>query len=287
MTKYLSKMQNNCTINVENSINSGQVFLWRKNGNYWYGVNGQDILRVDKNGVISSFLNSKVDFFRKKDNLDDIIKSVSKDKTVRKAVKQYPGLRILRQDPFQCLISFIISSNSNIQKIKMSLEKLSKKFGVKVEYENQEFFLFPKVKKLAKASVNEIKSCGVGYRSKFIKEAAKMVLFEKIDFEYLEKCNYHETKERIRIIPGVGNKVADCVMLFSLEKLEAFPLDRWMIRILEKYYSDKFQIDTKTITEKQYGVLHEKVLNYFGPYAGYSQQFLFKMERDDSQKKWL
>jgi len=277
----------NSIINVENSINSGQVFLWKKNKNHWYGVNGQDILRVDKNGVIKSFLNSKVDFFRKKDNLDDIIKYISKDKIVKKAVKRYTGLRILRQDPFQCLISFIVSSNSNIQKIKMNLEELSKKFGVRITYENQEFFLFPKVEKLAKASINEIKSCGVGYRSKFIKEAAKMVLFKKIDFEYLKKCNYHETRERICTIPGVGNKVADCVMLFSLEKLDAFPLDRWMIRILEKYYSDRFQIDTKTITEKQYRILHEKILNYFGPYAGYSQQFLFKMERENYQKKWL
>ena len=280
-------MQKKCTINVENSINSGQVFLWKKTRDYWYGINGQDILRVDKNGVVNSFQNSKIDFFRKNDNLDEIIKSISKDKTVRKAVKQYLGLRVLRQDPFQCLISFIVSSNSNIQKIKTNLEKLSKKFGVKVIYENEEFFLFPKAEKLAIAPINEIKSCGVGYRAKFIKEAAKMILLGKIDFEILKKYNYQETKEVIRTIPGVGNKVADCIMLFSLEKLEAFPLDRWMIRILEKYYSNKFQIDTKTITEKQYEILHKKILNYFGPYAGYSQQFLFKMERENYQKKWL
>ena len=76
-------------------------------------------------------------------------------------------------------------------------------------------------------------------------------------------------------------------MLFSLNKLEAFPLDRWMIRILEKYYSDQFQLETKTITEKQYSILHEKIVNYFGPFAGYAQQFLFKMERENYQKKWL
>ncbi len=280
-------MQKKAVINVENSINSGQVFLWKKNDDFWYGVNGEDILRIDKNGQINSFQNSKMDFFRENDNLEDIIKSISKDKTVKKAVKQYPGLRILRQDPFQCLISFIVSSNSNIQKIKISLEKLSKKFGNKVEYKNQEFFLFPKVEKLAKASIDGIISCGVGYRAKFIKEASKMILSKKIDFEYLKNCNYQETKEIIRTIPGVGNKVADCVMLFSLEKLEAFPLDRWMVRILEKYYSNQFQINTKTITEKQYDYLHEKIVNHFGAYAGYSQQFLFKMERENYQKKWL
>lgn len=287
MKKLPSKMQKYSTINVENSINSGQVFLWKKNGNYWYGINGQNILRVDKNGNINCFDNSKIDFFRKKDNLDRIISSISKDKTVRKAVKKYAGLRILRQDPFQCLISFIVSSNSNIQKIQMSLEKITKKFGKKVEFEDQEFFLFPKPEKLANASINEIKSCGVGYRDKFIKEAARMILLEKIDLELLKKCKYEECKQSICTIPGVGNKVADCVMLFSLEKLEAFPLDRWMIRILEKYYFDKFQLNTKTVTEKQYDTLHAKIVNHFGAYAGYSQQFLFKMERENYQKKWL
>ena len=124
-------MQNNCTIDVENSINSGQVFLWEKDGDYWYGINGQDVLRISSSGKIKTFLNIKTDFFRKKDNLEEIIKSISKDKTTKVAVKQYSGLRILEQDPFQCLISFIVSANSNIQKIKSSLEKISKEFGTK------------------------------------------------------------------------------------------------------------------------------------------------------------
>jgi N-glycosylase/DNA lyase len=256
-------MQNYCAINVENSINSGQVFLWKRDGNHWYGINGQDILKISDSGRIKSYQNIKTDFFRKNDNLEKIIKSISKDKTTKMAVSRYVGLRVLEQDPFQCLISFIVSSNSNIQKIKSSLENLSKKFGIKVEFQNKEFFLFPKPEKLAKASINEIKSCGVGYRARFIKEAANRTLLKKIDFEYLKKCNYQDAKEEICFIPGVGNKVADCVLLFSLNKLEAFPLDRWMIRILEKYYSDQFQLETKTITEKQYSILHEKIVNYF------------------------
>ena len=280
-------MQNNCTINVENSINSGQVFLWRKNNDIWYGVNGQDILKISKTGTVKSYQNIQTDFFRKKDNIEEIIKSISKDEITKKAVKQYLGLRILKQDPFQCLISFIVSSNSNIQKIKNSLEKISEKFGVKAEFENQEFFLFPKPEKLANATIDQIKSCGVGYRARFIKEAAKMIVQEQINFEYLKKCSYQEAKKEICQIPGVGNKVADCILLFSLNKLESFPLDRWMIRILEKYYSDKFYLETKTITEKQYEILHEKIVNHFGPYAGYAQQFLFKMERENYQKKWL
>ena len=280
-------MQIDQKIDVENSINSGQVFLWRKNNNCWYGINGQDILRVEKNGKMHSYQNLRVNFFRKQDNMDEIIKSISKDKIIKKAIKEYSGLRIFQQDPFQCLISFIISSNSNIQKIKTNLEAISKKFGAKVTFENQEFFLFPKPEELAKATINELRNCGIGYRAKFVKEATNMVFSKKINFENLEKSNYQETKEKICAIPGVGNKVADCVMLFSLNKLEAFPLDRWIIRILEKYYPNKFQIDTKTITKKQYDILHKKIVDYFGSNAGYAQQFLFKMERENYQKRWL
>ena len=280
-------MRNQFSIDIDNSINSGQVFLWEKCGSDWYGINGQDILKINKNAVIKSIQNSKTDFFRKNDNMQEIIKSISKDKTVKKAIKQYEGLRIFKQDPFQCMISFIISSNSNIQKIKNSLEKITKKFGVKVEIENKEFFLFPKPEKLANASIEEIKKCGVGYRAPFIKQAAEMVFSKKIDFKYLEKLDYKEAKKNICLIPGVGNKVADCILLFSLNKLEAFPLDTWMIKILEKYYSNEFKIETKTITQKQYEILHEKIVNYFGPYCGYAQQFLFKMERESHNKKWL
>lgn len=280
-------MKNKFTIDIDNSINSGQVFLWQKSKNYWYGIDGQNILKINQKGKIKSMQNMKTSFLRENDDIEKIIKSISKDKTIKKAVKKYEGLRIFNQDPFQCMISFIISSNSNIQKIKSSLEKISRKFGKKVVIEDQEFFLFPKPEKIAKASISEIKTCGVGYRAPFIKEAAKMVTEKKINFEYLKNSDYDETKRNLRLIPGIGNKVADCIMLFSLNKLDAFPLDTWMIKILEKYYSKEFQIETKTITEKQYEILHEKIVDYFGPYCGFAQQFLFKMERENYEKKWL
>ncbi len=280
-------MKNKFTIDIDNSINSGQVFLWKKIKKNWYGIDGQNILKINQGGKIESIQNTKTDFFRNNDDIQKIIKSISKDKTVKKAISQYEGLRIFNQDPFQCMISFIISSNSNIQKIKNSLEKISKKFGTKLVVQNEEFYLFPRPEKIAKASINEIKTCGVGYRAPFIKEAAKMVTSKKINFEYLKNSDYNETKRNLRLIPGVGNKVADCIMLFSLNKLDAFPLDTWMIKILERYYSNEFHIETKTITEKQYEILHKKIVDYFGPYCGYAQQFLFKMERENYEKKWL
>jgi N-glycosylase/DNA lyase len=276
-----------CKINLENTINSGQVFLWKQIQNNWFGVNGQDVLRITDSGKIKSYAKQKIDFLREKDNLEEILRMISKDKTTRQAVKKYLGMRLLRQDPFQCLISFIVSSNSNIPKIKTCLENICKNFGEKIFFENKEFFLFPEPKILASASIQEIKNCGTGYRSKFIISASDMINSGKINLEYLKKCEYFKAKEIISEIPGVGNKVADCVLLFSLDKLEAVPLDRWIIRILGKYYPSIFEISTKTITNKQYEILHEKIINYFGPYAGYAQQFLFKMERENYKKKWL
>jgi len=274
-------------INLENTINSGQVFLWTKQKEFWYGINGQDILKINNLGKIISYSNKKYDFFRNTDDMKKIIKSISKDKTTKIAVKKYLGLRLIRQDPFQCFISFIVSSNSNIQKIKSSLEKISIKFGKKIQFDNKEFYMFPEPKKIANATIQEIQNCGVGYRAKFIIDAAKMVESRQIDFDQLKKSNYQNAKETILTVPGIGNKVADCILLFSLDKLEAFPLDRWMIRILKKYYLEKFELKTKSITEKQYNTLHEKIIKHFGPYAGYAQQFLFKMERENYQKKWL
>ena len=279
-------MQKNL-IDVDSSINSGQVFLWKKYDELWYGINGQNILKIDKFGEINSKVGNDDDFLRKTDNIKKILDSISKDKTIREAIKKYPGLRILRQDPFQCMISFIVSSNSNIQKIKLNLENISEKFGEKTCFEKKNFYLFPKPKKLANAAVKEIRECGVGYRAEFIKECAQMINSKEIDFDSLRKTSYEQAKNEIMKISGIGNKVADCILLFSLEKLEAFPLDRWMIRILEKYYSNEFKLETKTITEKQYQIIHEKILNHFGGYAGYAQQFLFKMERENYQKRWL
>ena len=149
------------------------------------------------------------------------------------------------------------------------------------------FSLFPEPKAISRASIPELLSCGLGYRSKFVFHASKMIAEGRIDLDELKKMNYQDSKDELLKIPGIGNKVADCIMLFSLEKLDAFPLDRWMIKILKKYYSERFDLSFKTITEKKYDFLHEEIRNYFGPFAGYSQQFLFKMERDLYQKKWL
>ncbi len=287
MKQSVSNLSVNFKVNFDYSINSGQVFLWKKIDAKWYGIDGKRILVLESSQKFKKNMKYETDFFRLDDNFEKISNDLKNDNYVRNALKMFPGLRLIRQNPFQCYISFIVSSNSNIPNIKSRLQNLCKTFGRRKMVDGKEFFLFPEPSDLANASVLDIKKCGLGYRAKAVKTASLSVLDKKIDFDFLKKIDYHTAKEELIKVFGIGNKVADCILLFSLEKLEAFPLDRWMLRILQKYYSKEFQISTKTLTEKTYDQLHENIVEHFGSYAGYAQQFLFKMERDIYKKKWL
>jgi len=280
-------LSDNCKINFDYSINSGQVFLWEKIDTKWYGVDGKRILVLESAQKFKKNMKYEADFFRLDDNFEKISNDLKNDSYVRNALKMFPGLRLIRQNPFQCYISFIVSSNSNIPNIKSRLQNLCKTFGRRKIVDEKEFFLFPEPSDLANASVLDIKKCGLGYRAKAVKTASLSVVNRNVDFDFLKKIDYHTAKEELTKVFGIGNKVADCILLFSLEKLEAFPLDRWMLRILQKYYSKEFQVSTKTLTEKTYDQLHENIVEHFGSYAGYAQQYLFKMERELYKKKWL
>jgi len=278
-------LKDNFEVDIDDTINSGQVFLWKKFNSRWYGINGEKTLILDDELNLKS--RDIYNFFRFDDDFQKIKKQLSKDSVTKKAIDNFPGMRILRQNPFQCYISFIISSNSNIPNIQTRLQKLSQKFGEKKMIDGKEFFLFPKPEKLASASIASIGKCGLGYRTKYVKKAAVAVNEGMIDFPSLKKLDYLEARNELCQVFGIGKKVADCILLFSLDKLEAVPLDRWVLRILQKYYSKEFQIRTKSITEKTYDELHDKIIEHFGKYAGYAQQFLFKNERENFEKKWL
>ena len=275
-------------VNVHDTINSGQIFLWENYKDVWFVINGQNVIVIRQNpSEILELSDEAKKILRNDDDFKEIVRSISRDKIVKNAVKHYPGLRITRQEPFQCYISFIISANSNIPNIRLGLQKLCRKFGAKTYVEKREFFVFPTPQILARATMSDLLGCGLGYRAKYVKSASHAVVSEEIDFDYLKKTKYQIAKESLLKIPGIGGKVADCILLFSLEKLEAFPLDTWMTKIMQKYYSNKFSIGKNTITKKRYERIHQEVIDYFGNFAGYSQQFLFKMERDLNEKKWL
>ena len=181
MKQLVSNLTKIFQIDLDASINSGQVFLWKKINSKWYGIDGNNVLVLDDNSEL--YMNEKktFNFFRLDDNFEKISYELKKDQIVRQAIELNPNLRLLRQDPFQCYISFIASSNSNIPNIKLRLNNLCKKFGQKITIGNVDFFLFPEPNVLAKASIKDIQKGGLGYRSKSVKDASLSVINGEID----------------------------------------------------------------------------------------------------------
>ncbi|MBA3750143.1 MAG: DNA repair protein [Nitrosopumilus sp.] len=288
-------------INIDSSLNSGQYFLWEKKKESWYGIYGETILKITEEG------NKKNDeiiyeydsypehkdwqryIFRQDDNYDEIIYEISQDEKIRKIVQKYPGLRILRQKPLQCIFSFLCSSNNNIPRIRLILRNLSKKFGKKIVFDNMDFYTFPDLISLCNASIQDLLSCGLGYRARFISNAAKDISDKRINIESLKKIKYDFAKEELLKLDGVGEKIADCILLFSFDKLEAFPIDVWIIKFLCQNLQQITKTDIKMnskITPNQYKKISTEIRNHYGKYSGYIQQYVYYNIREENGKKW-
>lgn len=275
------------------SINSGQVFLWEKRGDFWYGIHGERVVKFTQQDGRVEFTSFPEDrlcdqkMFRLGDDIKVIFGEISRDPLVHRLVRAYPGLRLMGQEPHQCLFSFICASNTNIPMIRRMLYSMTRKFGMPAKVDGIEFFTFPSAADINRASVDELRACGLGYRAKAIKGAAHAIASGQLDFDALKSASYEEAKKELLQVYGVGNKIADCVLLFSLEKLDAFPIDVWIARALadhyrwlhEKKFGDK-------ITPRQYEQLSSSARQYFGRYAGYAQQYLYYHMRQTAGKKW-
>jgi len=141
--------------------------------------------------------------------------------------------------------------------------KLSERFGKKING----FYAFPTAEKLAGASISDLRKCSTGFKAKYIKKTSQLIATKKFDIDKIKKMNYHDAKEYLIQLPGVGNKIADCVLLFAYDRLEAFPVDVWIKRIMQKYYFK----NKKTSNEK----IVKFAQDYFNGYAGYAQEYLF------------
>jgi N-glycosylase/DNA lyase len=272
------------------SLCCGQVFRWKKIGDWWYGVVGEKIVKIRQGGCELEFENVDKDFvlsyFGLTDNLDNISKCIAKDGYIKKALRQYEGLRIVRQLPWECLISFICATYKSIAAIELMLKKISTKYGEKQVFDGMEFYAFPTVEQLANASENGLRECGLGYRAKYVQVTARKIRDEKINLEDLKNMTYLEAQKELLEFSGVGLKVADCVLLFSLGKHEAFPVDVWVKRVVLNHYADYFPEDSvkkmrshNSLTNGEYIKIGDFARNYFGAYAGYAQEYLFHNER--------
>lgn len=203
------------------------------------------------------------------------IKSIlERDETLNKAVKYASGIRILNQEFFECLISFIISQNNRIPMIKKVIKNLSQKYGSPVgEYNGEVFYSFPTAESMLGASQEELMECKTGFRWKYITDAVNMAAEGRLEYRELSKLPTVELKERLMEIKGVGTKVADCVLLFSCGRSEVFPTDVWVKRVMSELYFGGQPADVKAI--------HARADELFGEYAGFAQQYLFNYARDN------
>jgi len=292
--------------NPELTINSGQMFLWQKKGNAWYGIHTDRVLKLSLDDQQNDQDNGPIKYesfpedhgwerklFRMDDNIDKILNGISFDPLIRNSVIRFRGLRVMRQDPIQCMISFLCASNINIQRIRRILFNICKRFGKKIIVDGEQFFTFPRPRDLHKTNIAELVTCGTGYRAKFIKMLATKIHENEIVPDELIRMSYEDAKRSLLDIHGIGDKTADCILLFSLDKLEAFPIDTWIARIISNQY-DILIGENKTgssrqkyhLSHQQYRFLSNRMRMYFGIYAGYAQQYLYYYSRHIAGRKW-
>lgn len=213
--------------------------------------------------VISEYFDLNTDYKQ----IESVISKI--DKNVNTAVKNSTGIRILNQDFFEMVISYIISANNNIPRISRSINEISKRYGKEIIFENNKYYLFPNLEDLLKVTEEEFKFCGVGFRARYLKNTVKAISENKINFEYMMKLDTICAKTELMKMQGIGPKVADCILLFSLNRKEVFPIDVWVERVMSKIYFK----DLKGKVSKK------DIINYsnnnFKEYAGIVQQHLF------------
>lgn len=290
----------------ELTINSGQMFLWQKKRDAWYGIHTDRVLKLSYERQDNNQDRSRISYesypqdhgwekklFRMDDDIDKILNTISFDPLVRNSIMTFRGLRVMRQDPIQCMFSFLCASNINIQRIRTVLFNLCRQFGKQMTVKGDQFFTFPRPRDLHEANISELVACGVGYRAKSIKMLATKIFNGEIVPDEIRHMSYEDAKRALLDIHGIGNKTADCILLFSLEKLEAFPIDTWIARIISANYFfpiNEKQFGTNShehrLSPRRYLYLSNYMRMHFGIYAGYAQQYLYYYGRHIAGRKW-
>ena len=264
----------------------GQCFRWKKEDDESYtGVFKNSVINVEKENDIVTFrgvcekdIKEVVnEYFDLNTDYEQIKNTLSKvDSYLAESIKYGNGIRILNQDLWEVIISFIISANNNIPRIQKIIERLSKQYGNKIIYKEKEYYTFPEKEQLAKASIDDLRNLGLGFRDKYVYETTRKIINGDINLEELGSMqDTNKIREILLTLPGIGPKVADCIMLFGMHKFNVFPIDVWVRRVMNELYiknEDETKINKKQIEK----LAKEKYKNL----AGIAQQYLFYWKRD-------
>ena len=276
----------NCTaFEPKDIFDCGQCFRWNEEENKSYtGIFKNNVLNVKKEnekiifqGICDGDIKETCeDYFDLKTDYEEIKKKLSKiDIHLKESVEYGKGIRILKQDLWETIISFIISANNNIPRIKGIIDRISQKYGTKIEYNGKSYYTFPTMESLSKASVEDLRGLGLGFRDKRIYETTKMFIDGQITLQELENENNTKIlREKLMQLSGVGGKVADCIMLFSLKKFDVFPVDVWVRRVMNELYIQ--EEDENKVSKEALQVLAKEK---YKDLAGLAQQYLFYKRR--------
>lgn len=280
-------LQNIDSFELKDIFDCGQCFRWnqQEDGSY-IGVFGRNILKVSKEkesivmeGICEKDIKETVEeYFDLNRDYKQIKERLAKiDKNMETSVKYGQGIRILNQDLWETILSFIISANNNIPRIKGIIERLAKAYGTKMTWRGKDYYTFPTAEQLKNVTIKEYRDLGLGFRDKRLYETTQMVVSKQVDLgEMLENPNTVEVREQLLTLSGVGPKVADCILLFStLKRLQVFPIDVWVRRVMNDLYIK--QSDETKVSKKQ---IEKIATEKFGELAGLAQQYLFYWRRE-------
>jgi len=269
---------------LDHTLDCGQVFRWNKVGGVWTGVVQGDVVRAWQDlhtGLVHIDSKLPEDFFRSyfrfDDELDSILDEVNKDEHMDEAIRGYRGMRLIRQEPWECLISYLLATAWSIPNIKNGISKLSRIFGEEIA---DGHYSFPGPGALATACDTDLYSCKLGFRTDRIRKAAVQVADGDISLDELFELDYEDAKKKLMELDGIGEKVADCILLFAFGKMEAFPVDTHVEKVVSTYYGDH-DFFKDGITKAKIGTWGRM---YFGKYCGYAQQYLFYQKRLEGLK---
>lgn len=270
--------------NLNHIFDCGQCFRWneQEDGSY-IGVAFGKVIEVKKveNDVIlyntteEEFEKIWVDYFDLYRDYDTVKEILSQDEILKKSVEYGWGIRLLQQDPFEIIVSFITSANNRIPMIKRAINNICKKWGEEVKYKNNKYYTFPDIETLKGCTIEELEECGTGFRAKYIKNTIDAILNGDANIEYIKELKDDECHTELQKFSGVGPKVADCIMLFSMNKYSAFPVDVWVKRAMQHFYLAP-DVSLKKI--RDFGREKFKFL------SGFAQQYLFYYARENNIK---
>ena len=272
--------------NIKQILECGQCFRWEKVGELNYiGVAHGRVIEViqedDKVTILNTneedFNNIWLDYFDLKRDYSEIKAGLAHDEILGKSVEYGYGIRLLNQEHFELLISFIISARNSIPSIMKTIKKISQKWGTPIEYKGNTYYTFPTPEQLKDATEEEIKETGASFRSKYIVDTIAKVNESSYDFdlERISELNADECHTALQNFKGVGSKVADCIMLFSMRKYSAFPVDVWVKRAMIFFYGAE---------DASLNKIRIFARDKFGELAGFAQQYLFYYARENKIK---